>query len=209
MTGAQRQLAEIATLWNLIEARAKEVEQFREEAITAAINEMRYAGRRIIDAIVILNGNGWELTDEVKDQFTIAKNYLTNADHDLTDAVCLFARRRFNRVIEIHGLEKLRACCPEFDALYPEILAADRIVQGSREDRQSRNAEYEKLRAEYLPKIIALHGKIRGNIQLRLDDDLPQQISLLQKYVTAVGWIAVVGSLASVIGLGLAIYALL
>jgi hypothetical protein len=86
----------------------------------------------------------------VQEQFAIARNYLNNADHDLTDAVCLFARRRLNRVIESYGQEKLRACCPEFDAMYPEIIEADRIILRSRSDRQNRDEDYEKLYSNYV-----------------------------------------------------------
>jgi hypothetical protein len=45
MNDIDRRLAEIALLWNQVERRAKEIEQFRGEAVIPCINEMRYAGQ--------------------------------------------------------------------------------------------------------------------------------------------------------------------
>lgn len=89
MAEIDRHLAEIAALWNQVERRAKLVEQFRGEAVIPCINEMRYAGRRIVD-VVIAERTGVPNPDfNTAEQLAIAKNFLFNADHDLTDAAFL------------------------------------------------------------------------------------------------------------------------
>jgi hypothetical protein len=50
----RRRLGEVAARWNAIERRMKEIELFRGEAMIAAVNELRYAGRRNSRCTVVL-----------------------------------------------------------------------------------------------------------------------------------------------------------
>lgn len=199
-------LGDLAKHWNELEARTKEAEQFREEPLVAAINEMRYAGRRIVDVLAILEKNGGRHDDEVEENLIVAKNYLINADHDVTDGICFFAHRRLRRVIEWHGVEKIKKFCPEFEEFYPEIIKAQSIIRTSREDRSKRKSEYDRLAKEYIPKLIAFHEKIKGILDLRLVDDIPAQLNILQRNVQTVAWIALFGSVASILSLILYVF---
>ncbi len=196
-----RILVEIAALWNRIEARAKRVEQFRGEAIVASINEMRYAGRRIVDVIVLENlgkstdGDG----ATVRDNLNIARNYLINADHDLTDSVLFFVHRHIFRVLDRHGRAKVERLCPPFVKLYPEIKVAQEIVRGSREDRNKRSADYTRLAEDYVPKAIELHEALVSTKAL----DIDPQINWKLRIITI---LAVIGSLASLGGVALGIW---
>ncbi|MER9390626.1 MULTISPECIES: hypothetical protein [unclassified Mesorhizobium] len=200
MDDIDRRWTEIAELWNRVERRAKEVEQFRGEAIIAAINEMRYAGRRVVDVIASQRTgiSNSEFTD--LEQLAIAKNFLNNADHDLTDGVLFYAHNTIQRTIERHGVKKITRYCPEFGELYGEMDAAHRIVTGSREDRLTRKAEYDRLADDYIPKIIALHKKLIATKKLRIDRDM------LAWWLWVVSIIAFVGSVASVGGIALSLY---
>jgi hypothetical protein len=79
--------------WNRIERRAKEVETFKGEARIPAINEMRYAGRRIVDFLVATSSDDHEAA---RDHLIMAKAYLLNADHDLTDTTLFIVSERLN-----------------------------------------------------------------------------------------------------------------
>jgi hypothetical protein len=203
---ALRHLAEVTALWNKIEQRAKEVENFRGEAIVACINEMRYAGRRIVD-IIAYEANGAKDPDfDVAENLAIAKNYLINADHDLTDAVIFFAHKRILRIVEQYGRAKICTHCTDFDSLYPSIQEAQEIIKGSRADRPKRRAEYEKLASEYLPKIMELHKRLSAIEALRVQDDAA--LAQVGRWVRITAALSLLGSAASIIGLGLAIWGL-
>src|SRR5262245_6144908 len=98
-------LAAIAERWDDVEKRMKEVEQLRGEAIYAAINELRYTGRKLADVLLLESGDDANQS-LVAEQIVIAENYLINADHDLTDAAVLFVSLRVKRIFEIHGRAK-------------------------------------------------------------------------------------------------------
>lgn len=204
---ALRLLAEVADLWNRVERRAKQVEQFRGEAIIACINEMRYAGRRIVDVLAHQNGHIADDKFNAVENLAIAKNYLINADHDLTDAVIFFAHRRLLRVIDEHGRTRICEHCPDFEELYPSIQEAQAIVSGSREDRTRRKEAYEKLASEYVPKIMDLHHRLTMVEALKVKDDAA--LAQVGFWVRITAGLSVVGSLASVIGVALAVWALI
>jgi hypothetical protein len=164
-------LAELATIWNKVERRAKAAEQFRGEAIIAAINEMRYAGRRIVDAWALASKPDAEIyREQIDEHLVIAKSYLMNADHDLTDSVCFIVIKRVDATVARHGLLKTKRECPEFDRLYPAVITAKDIVQGSREDRARRNAEYDRLSQQLLPQLETLFRHLQENRELALTD---------------------------------------
>lgn len=203
---AIRLLAEMAELWNKTEARAKEIEQFRGEAITACINEMRYAGRRVVDVLAHLNGKASDDNFDVVEHLALAKAYLINADHDLTDAAIFFAHLRLLRILETHGLEKVTEHCSEFAEVYPLIQEAHAIVTGSREDRSARRADYERLARDYVPRIIKLYRRITQIEGLKVvDDEALAQVGLWVRWTAR---IAFFGSIASILGLLMAIWAL-
>lgn len=194
-------LNEVSTEWNRIEKRAKEAESFRGEAIVASINEMRYAGRRIVDAVALLQSNNPDEIMVARDHIVIAKTYLMNADHDLTDSVIFIAHTRFIDVEKRHKIKKIKKYIPEYEQFYQSIKEAQKIVQGSREDRSKRADAYRTLADEYIPKLMDIHHKINSCQQLYVSRE-----DLLEKNVKLVAWIALVGSVASIIGVALAIW---
>ena len=208
MSDVRTKLLRISERWNTIERRAKEAEQFRQEAVVAAINEMRYAGRRFADVIAELHGNGYADSQTISDHLAVAESYLQNAEHDITDGVCYFAHRRIRKTIEKHGFSRVFKLCPKLEALYPEILKAEDVVKLSRETRHERKERYELLANEYLPKLYDAFSELRSKPKLAVGDDLPQRLRLLDRHVVTVAWISLVGSIASIIGIGLALWAL-
>ena len=162
---------------------------------------------RIIDVLAHQNGRLADDNFNAVENLAIAKNYLINADHDLTDAVIFFAHRRLLRIIDEHGRNKICEHCPDFATIYPTIQEAQNIVSGSREDRTKRKEAYEKLASEYVPKIMDLHHRLTMVEALQVKDDAA--LAQVGFWVRVTAGLSVIGSLASVIGLGLAIWALI
>ncbi len=151
-------LAALAKLWNRVEKRVKEVEHFRGEALVPAINEMRYAGRRLADALTLMVAEVPQADDpaQIDEHLIIAKSYLINADHDVTDSICFVVIRQVDGVIRQHGRDEIAKHYPDFWNVYPAVLESQKIIQGSREERQKRAVEYEKLADDYSPMLTAL-----------------------------------------------------
>jgi len=200
-------LADLAATWNRVEKRAKAAEQFRGEAIIPAINEMRYAGRRVVDALAAINDrDNAERHPEIDEHLTVARNYLTNADHDITDAVCFVVLKRVSATIEQHGMLRIKAQCPEFENLYPVVRIAMETVQGTREDRIKRAAQYKALAEDYQPKLEDLCKRLVDNRALALEDPSTGELRKIWRRIGWLNFIVVIGAFAGVAGLALEIY---
>jgi hypothetical protein len=184
-------LAALAAHWNGVEKRIKQYENFSGDANASAINELRYAGRKITDALVRITTN-----QDPGTEITIAENYMVNADHDVTDGVCFIVLRHVNRVIRQHGMDKINEHYPEFFDTYPLVGQAQKIVEGSREDRINRKADYARLANEFLPQLRAMHERLAGIKALHVPDET-DELRALQVRVAVVTAITIVGSIAS------------
>lgn len=191
---SRRRLAAIAARWNDVERRMKEVELLRGETILAAVNELRYTGRRIADVLLLLSEDCPEESMLVKidEHLIVAENYLINADHDLTDAAVLFVSLRVQRIIEAHGIKKLKATSPDFDPLSSTLDEAKRIVIESRGNRQARTEFYDRLARDHVPKLIQLYKSLTSHAELKLPE------GDVKKGLQLVTILAVIGVLAGV-----------
>ena len=77
-------LSEIVSEWNRAEQEIKRAEQLAGKAVTPAINELRYGGRRVIDALQgIANGDD---PQKIQDLLRDACFDCHRARHDAIDA---------------------------------------------------------------------------------------------------------------------------
>jgi hypothetical protein len=195
-------LAELSSLWNRIELRAKQAEQWRGEAIVASINEMRYAGRRIVDAIALAENNLDGSQDpKIEEHLIIAKSYLLNADHDITDSVSFIVLRRVSKTIDQHGLQKIEQYCPKFAEDYLLVKEANQLVLQSREERAKRIEAYNKLADEYLPRLMDLYKRLVDSRELALTEPVSRELRNLRRKVYWTRIFAFSGSAASIVSL--------
>jgi hypothetical protein len=204
-------LAEVAKLWNRIERRAKAAEQIRGEAIIPAINEMRYAGRRVVDGLAAVE---WPVPgapddarlQELDEHLIMAKNYLVNADHDITDAICFLVLSRVSQAVEQHGMLRVCTVYPAFSELYPAVLEAQEIIRGSREDRRQRVAEYEKLADVYIPKFEELYRKLTQTRDLAVSEPTTGMFRQTWEKLDFLEALAAIGAIAGVIAVCLSVW---
>jgi hypothetical protein len=114
-----KSISDLAEHWNAIEGRLKEAEQLRGEPVIPSINELRYAGRQMVDAWAIYEKK--KISAQERQRFnrcvTVAKQYLFNADHDITDSICFFIHRRIQTLLSLYSKRRLRNYYPEIDNL--------------------------------------------------------------------------------------------
>src|SRR5437868_4128965 len=87
--------------WNIAERRIKKAEQVRGgEVVTSAIFEMRYAGRKLVDALHLLCGKDWQIDSGCHDKIV---RFLhdgiedcVKAKHDAIDAMIDFVIHWFD-----------------------------------------------------------------------------------------------------------------
>ena len=136
----RNELNDLAEYWNQIEERLKAAEQIRSETVHAAVNELRYAGRQLIDAWSALFKRNLTEEDEefISKKIVIAKQYLHNANHDITDAVCFFFHMKIKILLEQYKESRIRKGYPSLDELLNKIDEANSIITASRRTRENR-----------------------------------------------------------------------
>jgi len=94
MTSAKlrNELEELLDYWAKIEGKVKDAEHLAQGVIVPAINELRYAGRRLlmVASIVSQKTISKEQTQRIKEELIKARQYLQNADHDVSDGILTY-----------------------------------------------------------------------------------------------------------------------
>jgi hypothetical protein len=124
----------------------------------------------------------------MEDHFVIARQYLINADHDITDAICLYVHGEINRLQKRYGSRALMSVMPDYINFATNMDAANSIVSGSREARSKRNDEYDRLEVEYVPALLKTHSTLKNAERLILTTEKRQKFAnQMWKLGTAAG----------------------
>ena len=158
-------LREIATEWDKAERLMKLAERLRGEVIQDSVNELRYAGRRLVDAM--------NVAEEAEHDETKRREFgrfvddclfrVHCAQHDAIDASVLFVQRAVQEYESEFGLVLLITHFPAVAELRAAMADADGVIVSSREFRGKRAQEYDKLALNHLPTIITVFNTIATN----------------------------------------------
>lgn len=133
-------IAKILEEWDAAEKVIKKAEQISEKIIIPSIKELRYAGRRIVEALHgILSG-----ADD-KDVHNLIQDALFNchrARHDAIDAATSKIAIDLNIAAEKIGYEILLSSFSKFPELKTAVLEAREQIVQSRKDRENRDTIY-------------------------------------------------------------------
>lgn len=144
-------LADIQREWDLAEEAIKRCEQVARAAIIPAIKELRYAGRRIVDALNKAHKSGSK--DDVTALLEDARFDCHRARHDAMDAALDVMALDFDNLTKRLGYDAVIQAYPEFQSLYRDFAKARRQIAMSRGDRLNRNAIYETISSVDFPDL--------------------------------------------------------
>lgn len=136
-------LAEIQREWDIAEEELKRCEQVALKASVPAINELRYAGRRVIDA---LNADvGGKAIEEVKAFLDDARFNCHRARHDAIDAALDTIAIDLELMAKHLGYAAMLKAYPQFPALFADFAKARAQIANSRRDRENRIKIYDSI----------------------------------------------------------------
>jgi hypothetical protein len=162
----------LSNRWADLERRIKEAEQLNESVKVAAINELRYTGRRFMDAWLIASKEEKDITDEDRIEFDthirLAEQYFINSDHDLSDSIITFFSERRLLWLEKYGLKNAIEMYPFLHTWVAQLEEARSIVRSSREDRTARIDGYKRIVSEIIPDLITRYRDIINSEALYL-----------------------------------------
>jgi len=195
-------LKKLISQWNIAERRIKKAEQVRgQEVVTPAILELRYAGRKFIDALLLILEKDWKKDPEA---FEAIRRFLeeaiencVKAKHDAIDAMLDFVVTWLNEAESTIGPDKLQSIFPEYIDVTGKIVAAQDKIAQSREDRgTSKDAVYDELEQNEYNELLKLYNKMRvSKARVQAVANISRKKQRLNLVITVVSALVAVGLL--------------
>lgn len=149
-------LRSIVAQWGNVQAEIKRAEQISRLSVGPSINELRYAGRILVAALVqeldptpiAFSEEEEELDPEqaLSERIAIASQYLTNADNDISDSLFYFFQKRADDINSAYGAGAVKARNPEYGSFLEDLDASRELIIESRRDLSKRKENYAKLK---------------------------------------------------------------
>jgi hypothetical protein len=186
--------------WNYVQGRLKRAEQISQFAVVPAINELRYAGRMLVAALANAQPNEGNGVPSVDDAIVIAGQYITNAEHDISDALIYFFQKKVDDFNQRFGAGAIRKEYPKYREMLSNLKSARALVIASRADISRRTENYKKL-IEITDKVIDEYfALIDGEVLFALEVEHFKARVRMWKQIAAVVTIwAIVATLISFI----------
>lgn len=153
--------------WNKAEEDVKRAEQVCDEVIIPSIKELRYAGRRLVQALELNARNGDKA--EIEKLLNDAAFDCHRARHDAIDA----STAQIAKVMRI-ATEKLKygailTAFPDFPRLWERLNAIRGKIVASRGSAQDRDRLYETVEAADFPALLSLYAQFQAREGLMQD----------------------------------------
>jgi hypothetical protein len=164
-------LARIAGEWDKAEQLIKAAERVRAQVVIASINELRYAGRRIVDALHLAKKAEQDkaIREEFERYVSDALLFAARAQHDAVDAIVLFLQKAVDKYEAEFGLPLLAEKYPRIFDIKAAIAKADNLIIASRSDRDKRAAEYDVLARDHCPQLLDHYQHLIANAPVLLE----------------------------------------
>lgn len=209
---------DVIAQWNIAERRIKKAEQVQgNEVVNSAIFELRYAGRKIIDALQLILGADWRNDRQVYEQI---RRYLADAiedcvkaKHDSIDAMIDFVTTWFDELEKRIGLKALIQMFPEYLDVTSRIAAVQDKIAHSRQHRTTaRDSVYDDIENNDYEAILQLYNKMRlsrDRVQAIVDGETRREwisigalaVNIVLGAIIAIGTIILVGfEIAKLVG---------
>lgn len=153
--------ARLRTEWDLSEATIKAAEQVNGEVIVPSIMELRYAGRRAVDALneAAVSGDMAKAEDYLQDAIFNCHC----ARHDAIDVATAVIAQRIAAVAQHIGYENVLAAYPGFADLHMRVSRVKSKIRLSRGERGNRDAIYEAIQGEDLPALATAYEEFQAS----------------------------------------------
>lgn len=174
--------------WNKAELTIKLAEQVNGEIVNPAIYELRYAGRRIVEAYDLASTDKATILKRLQD----AHFDCCRARHDAIDAATSKISAQLENALERLGADILMTHFQQFPDLVERLgLVRDRIAE-SRGNRESRDHIYAVIAADDLGDIVKIYNRFKAS------EPLMKQSAKKSRRV--VFWSMVLGGLGVLVG---------
>ena len=154
-------LSDISQEWDIAEREVKMAEQLHKKVVFPAIKELRYAGRRLADALAAITRG--EDDKEIRGLLADARFACHCARHDVIDASMLKMGVDLSLALEKLGHEAVLGAFPEYPKLVRSVQEAQTLIATARQKRNERYDIYEELQKAQFPALIEQFKEFQSN----------------------------------------------
>ena len=160
--GIEAAFAAVRAQWNKAERAIKLAEQVNEEIVNPAIYELRYAGRRIVEAFDLPATERETIINKLRD----AEFDCCRARHDAIDAATSKMVAMLDAAQERLGPDVVLTHFAAFPTLVRRLGDVRDKIALSREDREDRDKIYEAIEADDLSDLVCLYRDFKASENL-------------------------------------------
>jgi len=194
LSDAQLALLEsILNEWNRAEEDIKRAEQVCNNIVIPSIKELRYAGRRIVDALLKMKAGSSDADSLLQE----ARFDCHRARHDAIDAATAKMAIDLDIMVKKIGYEVILPVFPKFPNLICDLNEIREKIVASRRDRDDREKIYSVLEVVNFPALVAVHKELLGS------EPIMKKMATRRRWLDLSG---IAGTIFGIIGVILAIY---
>lgn len=179
--------------WNKAEGAIKLAEQVNEEIVNPAIYELRYAGRRIIEAFDVIESDKEAAILKLRD----AHFDCCRARHDAIDAATSKMVAALDNAKDKLGVTILLTHFADAGKIIRRLGEVRAKIALSREDRENRDKIYAVLQSHDLSEIVSLYDDFRASEGLMRESAKKERRATLRN--TVYGWAGLIGLVVTVV----------
>lgn len=181
--------------WNRAERAIKIAEQVEGEIVNPAIYELRYAGRRIVEAYDVVGTDPGSALQRLQDaQFDCCR-----ARHDAIDAATSKMVATLDNSQEKLGIDVVMTHFAEFPAMIQSLGEVRDKIAISRERREDRDAIYASIEAVDLVELTKVFSRFRACEPLMRESARRNRRQLFGSKIF--GWAGVIGLILTVLAI--------
>lgn len=185
-------IAQILEEWNKAEKAIKIAEQVNGEIINPAVYELRYAGRRFVEAVDHINKG---TNDKALKLLHDAHFDCCRARHDAIDAATSKISADLKIAVRKIGSSFVLDKFPNYISLIGELSAVRGLIAISREDRDNRDKIYATVESDNLQTIIKYYNEFQASEPILRNAGKWSRVKTVFGFV---GWLVAAGiSIAS------------
>jgi hypothetical protein len=180
----------VLTEWNSAEKDIKLAEQVNGEVVIPAINELRYAGRRLIDVIYAYHTDPAD-REKANPYYQDAVFFCHRARHDAIDATVAHIISQIDNMMTRLGEDVVVSSFAKLSELRLCLRNTQANIVASRKDRENRGAIYKTISDCDFPNLVNLYDELRISEELMVKVAKSRRIESLRNRIFGYGGIAI------------------
>ena len=141
----QEKIEQLLARWHAVQGHLKRAEQISQFTVVPAINELRYAGRMLVAALANAKPDEANGIPSLDDAIIIADQYITNSEHDISDALIYFFQKKADDLNQRFGAGSIIKEYPKYEQLLSDLKEARQLVIASRSNISMRVENYRRI----------------------------------------------------------------